>query len=142
MPIHSSNNDDYELLSYPVNLSRVLRTVKSILPNYRFEDRSEILDVSYSDEMNHKILMDIAACLVENYYKNPALSWMADFDQEVEIAYKLSVRGLGETELAIKNMYNRILTNRPENFDCVLSDHWSILYDLYSPNSFFCYNEE
>ena len=66
---------------------------------------------------------------------------MSDFDQEVDIAYRLSERGLAETEIAVKNMYNKILANRPENFDCDLSDHWSILYDLYSPNSDSAFKE-
>ena len=140
MITHFSNNNS-EPLSYSVSLSRVFSTVESILNNYRCEDRSEILDVSYFDEMNHTILMDLAACLVENYHKNLALEWMSDFDQEVDIAYRLSERGLAETEIAVKNMYNKILANRPENFDCDLSDHWSILYDLYSPNSDSAFKE-
>lgn len=141
MTTHFSVDYNYMPQSYPVNLSRVFATVESILPNYRFEDQSEVLNVSYFDEMNHTILMDLAACLVENYHKNPNLAWMSDFYEEVDIAYQLSERGLGETELAVKNMYNKILANRPQNFDCSLNDHWSILYDLYSPDSDSAFKE-
>ena len=127
--------------SYPVNLSRVLATVKNILPSYRFEDRSEVLNVSYFDEMNHTILMDLTACLVENYHKNSNLAWMGNFYEWADLAYAKAEQGSEETESIVKNMYKNLLADKPYGFDCLINDNWSILYDLYSPDSDSAFKE-
>lgn len=132
---HFSVDYNYMPQSYPVNLSRIIKTAERIISNYRLEDRSEILDVPYSDEMNHMILLDLASCLIENYRNNPSLAWMGDFENHYENVYSLSEDGSEETEVAMKNMWNTLIANKPHNFDCQLNDHWSVLYDYYSPSS-------
>lgn len=132
---HFSVDYNYMPRSYPVNLSRVLATVERILVNYRFEDRSEILDVPYSDEMNHMALLDLACVLSVNSQNNPNLAWMRNIQEDYKNVYNLSESGLENTESAMRNMYANLIASRPENFDCQLEDHWSVLYDHYSPDS-------
>lgn len=141
MATHFSVDYNYMPRSYSVNLSRVLATIESILPNYRFEDRSEILNVSYFDEMNHTILMDLAACLAENYQNNSDLAWMGNFCECTHLAYAKSEQGSEETESIVKNMYKNLLADKPYGFDCLINDNWSILYDLYSPDSDSAFKE-
>jgi hypothetical protein len=126
---------------YSVDLSQILNTIIGILPHYSFEDRSETLNVSYFDEMNHSILMDLAACLVVNYNTNPDLSWMRDFNELVDMAYTLSEKGSFLTENFVKDMYTELLFRKPENFDCRINDNYGILYDLYHPDSDSSYKE-
>ena len=135
MTTHFSVDSNYMPLSYPVNLSRVLATVERILVNYRFEDRSEILDVPYSDEMNHMALLDLACVLNVNSQKNPDLAWMRNIQKDYDNVYNLSESGLEDTEAAMRSMYANLIASRPENFDCQLQDHWAVLYDHYSPDS-------
>ena len=135
MTTHFSVDSNYMPLSYPVNLSRVLDTIQRILVHYRFEDRSEILDVPYSDEMNHMALLDLACVLSVNSQNNPDLAWMRNIQEDYKNVYNLSESGLEDTEPAMRSMYANLIASRPENFDCQLEDHWAVLYDHYSPDS-------
>ena len=135
MTIHFSVDSNYMPLCYPVNLSQVLATVERILVHYRFEDRSEILDVPYTDEMNHMALLDLACVLNVNSQNNPDLAWMRNIQEDYKNVYNLTHIGSGDTETAVRSMYANLIASRPENFDCQLEDHWAVLYDHYSPDS-------
>ena len=137
-----NTNTESTILSFNVPLSRVLKTINNILPDYRLESLSEILDRSYVDEMNHTILMDLSSCLIENYRKNSELAWMGEFYNKSITTYKSVFEDLPDAEEQMKDMFNTLLTSVPENFDCEIKDNWEILYDLYSPDSSFCYMEE
>jgi hypothetical protein len=141
MTTHFSVDFNYMPLCYPVNLSRVLATIQRILVNYRFEDRSEILDVPYSDEMNHMALMDLACVLSVNSQNNPDLAWMTKIQEDYKNVYNLSENGLEDTEAAMRSMYANLNASRPENFDCQLEDHCAVLYDYYSPESTSVFKE-
>lgn len=137
-----NTNTESTILSFNVPLSQVIKTINNILPNYRLESLSEVLDRSYADEMNHTILMDLSSCLIENYRKNSELAWMKQFYDKSITAYKSVFEDLPDAEDQMKDMLNTLLISVPENFDCEIKDSWEILYDLYSPNSSFCYTED
>ena len=141
MTTHFSVDSNYMPLSYPVSLSRVLATIERILVHYRFEDRSEILDVPYTDEMNHMALLDLACVLNVNSQNNPDLAWMRNIQGNYRNVYDLSESGSEDTEAAVRSMYADLIASRPENFDCQLEDHWAVLYDHYSPESTSIFKE-
>lgn len=141
MTTHTSFDSNYMPLCYPVNLSRVLATVERILVDYRFEDRSEILDVPYSDEMNNMAILDLACVLNVNSQNNPDLAWMVKIQEDYKNVINLAESGREETEAAVRSMYADLIASRPENFDCQLEDHWAVLYDHYSPESTSIFKE-